>query len=269
MLRPIHCLAVLVRRRRGILLGLALSLTGCSGSSPVQPMPSALPTTPSPPPLPAPPLPPPVPTTACEPNRRGPALPALAACCVAPNYVGEQPPLDRWAQFPLRVSIDRASLTVAGSALDDYEAGIRLGTGVWALATGGSIGETIVDFDLPAAELSIRLIASDPDDAECRLLQLCYEGVFNATIIEDDRVLRRGEIVLVRDQIERSADIVRNLREYVAGLVGHEMGHALGMSIHSPDPADLMYERWPRAIGRPYPWASEADINSLNTAYCR
>jgi len=183
-----------------------------------------------------------------------------------PNYVNPHFRLLRWEQFPVRVSLDRVSLAAVGAAIEAYEQGIREGVVVWGLATGGTIGQVNVGLDLPNAELVVRVREND-DDQDCVLFDVCTERFFDAEVVEFARVLRHGTIVLIRDQIQREA---ANLEQYVAKLVAHEMGHALGLMLHSDNPADLMYPRANRAAaGRAYPWVSERDLNTLGTAYCR
>lgn len=185
---------------------------------------------------------------------------------MVPNYVDSGGRLLRWEQFPVRVSIDRASLAIVGDGIGAYERGIREGAVVWGLATGGAIGQVDVGFDVPDAELVVRMRESD-DDPDCVLFDVCRNGFVDANVVEFGRLLRRGTIVLVRDQIQRSAT---DLQPFIAKLVGHEMGHALGLFFHSEDPADLMYPRSNlAAAGRLYPWVSERDLNTIGTAYCR
>lgn len=249
--------SAVVRTVCAALMGLAAA-GGCGGSSPSLP---GSPTQPSPPGDPR--VPPP--TTVCQAPMRGPLLTPLAACCVSPNFVDWRIPLLRWERFPLLVSIERASLALVGDQADAYEQGIREGAVIWALATQGNIGRVNFAFDVEA-EITIRLSEQDTD-GDCVLFDVCSEGFFNPEVVEFDRVLRRGTIGLIRDQIRRQA--TSDVKGYIAKLVGHEMGHALGVRLHSDDPKDVMYGRTGRAAGTPYPWVSQRDLNTLGTAYCR
>lgn len=74
------------------------------------------------------------------------AMPPLAPCGVLPNYLGavnspNQPgKLYRWERFPVTLSIDQPSLSIAGDKVEAYENGIREGAVVWSLATMMSLG---------------------------------------------------------------------------------------------------------------------------------
>jgi len=201
----------------------------------------------------------------CEPNPTGPGLPPLAPCCAQPNYVVQPLDLLRWEGFPLQVSIDSRSLSLVGAAEQVYRDAIEAGLQVWSVSTAASIGVVDVAFDRAGADLVVQLseVPDDPHD-DCNYFAQC-DGEFVADALEG-RVLRRGRIVLYPAHVSVPP---AELPAYVAKLTGHEMGHALGLSLHSSDESDLMFQNARRSTGRPYPWLSPSDLNTLGTAYCR
>jgi predicted Zn-dependent protease len=181
-----------------------------------------------------------------------------------PNYLNQLGDMFRWENFPVRVSIDRASMPMAGDRILTYEQAIRDGVIVWALATQSIVGTTILDFDLANPNIVARL--EEPDEDE-RVLQ--NEGTFTWLLL-DARRLRRGTIRILPEIIR---EVTQNQRleessDYIANIVGHEMGHALGVQKHSDDHTDLMHSF--RNHGRiPYPWVTQRDRNTMQEAYCR
>ncbi len=239
------------RRRVGIVTVAVFVHAACGGSeqprSPVAPAPILAPR----------------PLTSCEPNMTGPSLAPLAPCCVQPNYVSEpDATLRRWERFPVRVSIDSQSLSLAGDAAPVYVEAIKEGLGVWSVATGGVIGTVEADLDLPASDIVLTL--ADPPDDDCYLLE-CL-GQFVRTL-GADRMMRGGTIELYPAILgNHPADYLRRI---VAKLTGHEMGHALGLALHSVDDHDLMFHSVYTATQTSYPWVSQRDLNTVGTAYCR
>lgn len=229
-------------------IGLASACGGSDDWTPTQP------TTPAPPPAAPPPGPVPVPAPT--------GLPSLAACSVFPNYVGETDVLGhgvalfRRERFPLRVSI------ASGGDTDAYREGIEKGLVVWTVATGGVIGAVEIGIDWPDADLSVQV---GPHPVyNCRTEG--WHGIFADGQIAAPRIVRGGRIYICPENFGATpSDVLR-----VAKLVGHEMGHALGIGGHSTAPADLMYED-DASVNAPagsYPWVTTRDINTLGTAYC-
>ena len=190
------------------------------------------------------------------------AMPPLAPCGVLPNYAGavnspNQPgKLYRWERFPVTLSIDQQSLSMAGDKIDAYENGIREGAVVWFLATNGVIGAIEISYDLPDAQIIVSL-SQDFDD------EVKYEG--EVKLNSSGRVLLPGSrILLYPDQILRWATKIQltaptQLQPFVAKIMAHEMGHALGVMVHSPDPRDLMFGGDWSQDAPPYPWVTERD----------
>jgi predicted Zn-dependent protease len=94
----------------------------------------------------------------------------------------------------------------------------------------------------------------------------------------DGRVLRAGtSVTLFPEEIAvwvagiAPATSNQSLRTYIAKILAHEMGHALGVNLHSPDARDIMFggiSDWSRDAP-PYPWITENDRNTIGEAYCK
>ena len=244
--------------RRSLVLSVLLgTLTPACGGGPESPSSPVAPT----------PIIAPSPLTSCQPNPTGPSLAALAPCCIAPNYVSE--PfwlLRRWETSPVRVSIDSQSLSIAADEAPVYLEAIKEGLAVWSAATNGAIGAVEVDLDLAAADLVLKLSHPEGADDDCYFLS-CH-GRFAEGVV-DGRFIRSGTILLYPANVGNlyPADF---LRRSVAQLTGHEMGHALGLALHSNDERDLMFGRTLSAKAQAaYPWVTERDLNTMGTAYCR
>ena len=72
--------------------------------------------------------------------------------------------------------------------------------------------------------------------------------------------------------IERG--LARRVTLHTANTLAHELGHALGIQLHSPDEADLMNEDGNFLPGRdddrdPRSFITAADRNTMLHAYCR
>lgn len=193
-----------------------------------------------------------------------PTTPLFPVCGVLPNYLDQEGAMFRWERFPLRVSIVGVSLSMAGDRAPIYDQGIRHGVIVWFLATQGIVGNVIVELDLNNPDVVIRLSAADEEE---RVFGI--EGRFTWKLV-DHRRLGHGTIEIypeVAQEIVRARHIPES-SDYVANIVAHEMGHALGVQKHSNDRSDLMHSgRNHGAV--PYPWVTQRDLNTMQEAYCR
>ena len=228
------------------------SCIGC-GSSPSPSAPTPLP----PPILTAPPTPRPWHPVN---NVAAPTgLPALAECNVQPNYVSEVEGLYRRGRLPMILSIAGDEQTLA------YAEGIRRGAQLWAVASGGAFGTVDVGVNRSDADVTIRVAPAPTYD--CRVPRQMYYGIFIDPETDPPRIRRGGDIYLCPENFGATpGDVLR-----VAKVVGHEVGHALGLAGHSGDAADLMYgeDYDVLAPAASYPWVSRRDLNTLGTAYCK
>lgn len=187
------------------------------------------------------------------------SLPALK-CSAVPNYamntdLGGR--LERWEAFPLTVAIDSSSMALVES-WTVWRMGIELGLRAWADATNGALGTTRLVSDASTADIVVRVSTVDPD-SDCSSLD-CRGEV--TTQVYGGRMHRA--VLLLYPEARTTWT-----RDKVAQVTAHEMGHALGILLHSFDPADLM---WGGGLGPPvierYPWITPADLNTLAYAYC-
>src|SRR3990172_672377 len=179
-------------------------------------------------PRPAPrPPPPPSPPPSAPPS---PALPPLASCGALPNYFNPGGPFTRWERFPLRLSIDSASLPFAPSELFvAYVKGIREGAVVWSRASGEAFGIlSEVGSNLQNADITVRV-----DQPVGEALLFGTEGEVELLQLGSARIIRRARILLYPSNFPPLSP--PELQAYVANIVGHEMGHAFGVLQHSTD----------------------------------
>jgi predicted Zn-dependent protease len=195
----------------------------------------------------------------------------LAPCGVLPNYVGAglspgtQGNLYRWERFPLQVSIDQGSLSIAGDDVRIYEDAIREGAVAWSLATNGVIGAVEIGLNVPDAHITVGLSHQDLPEQQ----GVTYPKNTGRVLLPGTRILLfLDPIVAEAARIELTAP--NQLQPFVAKIMAHEMGHALGVLAHSPDPRDLMFggRDWSQAAP-PYPWVTESDRHTVGEAYCR
>ena len=155
-------------------------------------------------------------------------------------------------------------VSVASDAdTEAYLEAIKLELRVWAAATGGRIGTVEIGRDLLDADLSVRVGPHHVYDCSAATSMWC--GIFADGRHDPPRILRDGGIYICPWNFQAvPSDVLR-----VAHVVGHEMGHALGITAHSSHPTDLMYGD-DVAIVAPsesYPWVTDRDLNTLGTAY--
>jgi predicted Zn-dependent protease len=189
-----------------------------------------------------------------------------SADCIAvePNYAHlatSAGPLMRWERFPIRVSVDTASLALAADLKAVYLDAIMDGLQLWPGATADSIGRASVTLGEAQSDLRIRLGTYGSAD-DCDMLE-CW-GDFGPDQTEFGRFIRKGTITLYPQAIRFGAGPAR---EVIARLVGHEMGHALGLGFHSDAPTDVMWSRPAQSLVTP--WISSRDVNTMLIAYCR
>lgn len=169
-----------------------------------------------------------------------------------PSYVSDLEALRRWDRLPVRVWIGTNTRYGNGETLEDR---MRDGFSAWAAATRGRAGWIEVD---------------DPGDADVRARIEVRNG---ANLLPDGgRTLAITETqFFVGENRLQGADVVvyawRGMTardvSYLSVTSTHEMGHVLGITGHSPDPADVMYRSSNRS-GE----LTERDVNTVRSAYC-
>ena len=164
------------------------------------------------------------------------SLPVLGACGLLPNYVesglaDQQPPrLLRWRDFPVRVHVDSRGAPDALRPV--YDAAAMRGTESWSTVTDGRIGRASYVSTPSAAQIVVRFVFGTGTTASAATTaQFSGRLLIRATTAVnrpagDIEQLERGD----EDQVTRA----------IVQMVGHEMGHALGILLHSPDPGDLI-----------------------------
>jgi hypothetical protein len=197
------------------------------------------------------------------------AAPVLGVCDAVPNYVdsrlpgmpGSAPALRRWASFPVTYSVDTSDLPESlRSVYDDAGEMVRE---LWSSATGDRVGR-------------FRRVPSDGQIAVSIVEAESLPAVGYTTVAGLGNVITRGAI-----RIGRLADdeplLKRGLRKRVtlqtANTLAHEIGHALGIQLHSPNEADLMSEFGNFVPGRDddrdaRSFITAADRNTMLHAYC-
>jgi hypothetical protein len=204
-----------------------------------------------------------------QPQAPATPVPVLGVCDAAPNYVdsrlpgmpGSAPALRRWASFPVTYSVDTSGVPEELRAVY-AEAGTMVRE-LWSTATGDRVG-------------TFRQVARDGQIAVSVVDADTLPAVGVTTVAGLGNVITRASI-----QIGRLSDdgllLKRGLRRRVtlqtANTMAHEIGHVLGIQLHSPNEADLMYEYGNFVPGRdddrdPRTFITPADRNTMLHAYC-
>jgi hypothetical protein len=188
------------------------------------------------------------------------ALPTLSECGLAPNYVNsslaDQPParLLRWRTFPVRLYVDVRDVpdTLAGL----YREAAERGATAWDTATGGRVGR-FQHVDAPSRSQVIVRFRSGIGNSAATTAQFSGRLLIQTTT-EVGRPGRDGELV----GLGRGAQVSQTIEQ----IVSHEMGHALGILLHSPNPGDLMAQLI--RVGSGGNVITAADRHTVLQAYC-
>lgn len=189
-------------------------------------------------------------------------MPALAECGLSPSYVDSTiadqlpPQLLRWRDFPVRAYLDTDG--VPTTLRPGYEHAITSGAESWYRATGGKVGAIRWVSDAAEAQIQLRIRLKD-------------QWVPGRTLVE----VSGRELLRATTDIERPPSDVDaadkgpggHVHAAVSRVVSHEMGHALGIMLHSPNVEDLMF-----AAIRLDPGGQSitpADRHTLYHAYCQ
>ncbi|MCG9894086.1 MAG: hypothetical protein MH204_01250 [Fimbriimonadaceae bacterium] len=181
---------------------------------------------------------------------------------LTPNYLSENDPADGdpnrvlfWPGFPIRYVIQNApewnfgSGTVFGTSLTTAS------MNRWQTATDGGVDWQAVASE-SQAELVVRFnqVASEPGAG----------GTLGSTTLSF--FVDTGEIVSASVTINHWPGMTEaQVRDGLMSTISHELGHALFISGHSTDEADLMYWRAPTDRDKAI---TTRDNNSIRSAYC-
>jgi hypothetical protein len=205
------------------------------------------------------------------PTRPGPSLPILGACDAVPNYSTSKLPgtpsggpgkLVRWASFPITYSVETSSLPESVRKVYD-DAGV-VARDLWSIATAERVGQ--LRQVAHGGQISVRFVPSDS-----------IPSAGFTTIAGSGDVITSASIQMARypddvSLLERR--LQRRVTLHTVNTLAHEIGHALGLQMHSPDEADLMNETGNFLPGRddardPSSFITAADRNTMLHAYCR
>jgi predicted Zn-dependent protease len=156
----------------------------------------------------------------------------------APNYA-RSVSLLRWSVFPLRVYFTRND-QLSASRQQTAQAGFNQ----WVAATGNRADYILVD-SATKANVTVSFYAFTGGAGDT---------LGTATVTYDeDNIIRRAKIEL--GITGRNDDDI--------STAAHEYGHTLGITGHSPRPADLMH-----FTGNVSGDITDYDLNTVRTAYC-
>ena len=196
------------------------------------------------------------------------SLPVLGDCNTVPNYStstalrgclgASRAP--RWESFPITYSVDTSSLPASVRKLYD-EAGV-VARDLWSDRDCRARGSAPTSGERRTDQRAIRSVRVNPvgrvhDDR--RQWQRDYQRFDSMARFPDDvSLIKRG--------------LQRRVTLHTVNTLAHEIGHALGIQLHSPDASDLMNEDGNFLPGRddardPRSFITAADRNTMLHAY--
>ena len=204
-------------------------------------------------------------------GQKSASLPVLGDCDTLPNYStstlpgmpgGEPGKSRRWESFPISYSVDTSSLPASVQKVYD-EVGV-IARDLWSAGTAGRVAR--LRQVASGGQISVRFVPSE---------SLPAAGF--TSIAGSGNVITSASIQLARlpddvSMIERGRQ--RRVTLQTVNTLAHELGHALGIQLHSPDDADLMNEHGNFVPGRdderdPRSFITAADRNTMLHVYCR
>jgi hypothetical protein len=198
-------------------------------------------------------------------------MPVLGACDVKPNYissplsgviVGSPERLLRWESFPVTYSVNTAGLS--GSVQQLYADAGDVARDLWGNATGGRVGTLRQVAD--GGQIQVSFVSSGTVDGAGMTRPV---GVGNRITGVTIQIARFPDDTKLIEAGQRRRVLLQTVN-----TLAHELGHALGITMHSPDDADLMNESGNFFPGRddrrdPGTFVTAADRNTLLHAYCK
>ena len=203
--------------------------------------------------------------------RSGAALPILGACDTVPNYATSMLPampdggpgrLLRWASFPVTYSVETANLPA--SVRKVYEDIGVVARDLWSSATAERVGQ--LRQVASGGQISVRFVPLESIPSPGFTTIAGIGNVITSASIQIARFANDVSVVELGTQRRSTLQTLNTL--------AHEIGHALGIQMHSPDEADLMNENGNFLPGRDdardaRSFVTVADRNTLLHAYCR
>jgi predicted Zn-dependent protease len=172
-----------------------------------------------------------------------------------PPEPGATARLLRWRAFPLTYSVDTSALPPHVQQLY-ADAALRARDG-WSQATGTVIGQ--LKNAGPGAQITVRIVESGGLGSVGRTTMETYRDF-----------ITRATILLQRHAQDEGRP--HSAVGQVTNQLTHEIGHALGIVMHSPDRGDLMHPSGnfsPESGNDPASsFITAADRNALLHAYC-
>lgn len=190
-----------------------------------------------------------------------------STCGNSPNYIdgGE---LRRWASFPLTVSVSIDPDVVGASNVGLYRLAAYDGIAAWSQRLPQPMGSVVIGDDLPNPQISVTF-QSFGDGTNLGTAKYDPPRILTDVDILVYLSSNTGGPATWLSQVNQGLLSFSAWRNDVATIVAHEMGHALGIAEHSPDPGDIMYFQQLRR-GLPPAWLiSDADINTMLHSYCQ
>ena len=168
----------------------------------------------------------------------------------------------RWGSFPISYSVDTSGVPAAVRKLYD-EAGV-VARDLWSVATAGRLGQ--LRQVASGGQISVRFVPLESIPSPGFTTIAGSGNVITSASIQMGRL--PDDVSLIERGLQRRVTL------QTANTLAHEIGHALGIQLHSPDESDLMNENGNFLPGRddardPRSFITVADRNTMLHVYCR